>query len=743
MRPPFRDLLLGPWLTCALSGLLLLISLSIPFPELDAFRREPWSLRFTDRTGETLQILPINESGLRREFLPLGEIPPRLVRIMLVSEDRRFFLHPGIDPAAVIRALFANRSSGRIISGASTVSMQLARRIAPAGYGMRAKLIEAWNALRLELRLSKREILELWLNTLPLGSNVEGIASGSREYFGRDAGILSLEESALLALIPRNPRRYAPAAGNLEARDAALALLGRAGYGADPAAVASAIGDADLRAQVDAAPFRAPHFVRFAVSLYEGNGKSPVATTLDMSLQTLLEDAVAARVKAASEFRIGNGAAVVLSSETGEILAWTGSADFFDAEHRGQIDGVRMTRQPGSTIKPFLYALALESGMTPATLLPDVPLAFGGEAVYTPENFSSTYHGPVRLRVALASSLNIPAVYTVTRIGVAPFVERLLDLGFDSLEDQKESVGSGIALGNAELSLLELTAGFSVFRREGVYLPPGLFLDEPKEPGRAVIDPGAAFLVCDILSSERGRIPGFGSSSILNTSFDAMFKTGTSSQFANIWALGATEKLTVGVWMGNFTGETVIGRPGSSLPAAAAVEFLTRARENPRYRSPERTASGPPPGIIERRICSFSGEAAGPFCPGALTELFIEGTEPALCRMHRAEGTVLPPKYREWAAMKGFEAVFDASEGLAITSPAPGAVYYLDEGLPGGSQTVRVEAAGSGEISLFINESPAVSGPSPLAVRLPLRRGEYRIEAISGSERAESKFFVR
>ncbi|MDT8287994.1 MAG: transglycosylase domain-containing protein, partial [Elusimicrobiales bacterium] len=445
---------------------------------------------------------------------------------------------------AVLRAFFANRSSGRVVSGASTVSMQLARRIAPAGYGMRAKIIEAWNALRLELRLPKREILELWLNTLPLGANVEGIASGSREYFGREAEVLSLEESALLALIPRNPRRYAPAAGNSEARDAALTLLRRAGYNADSAAVTAALGEAEERAQVAGYPFLAPHFVRLAASRYRGRGESPVATTLDVKLQRLLEDAVASRVASAAEFRIGNGAAVALSSQTGEVLAWTGSADFFDSESRGQIDGVRIRRQPGSTIKPFLYALALESGMTPATLLPDVPLAFGGEAVYTPENFSATYHGPVRLRVALASSLNIPAVYTVTRVGVAPFVERLLALGFDSLEAQRESVGSGIALGNAELSLLELTVGFSVFMREGVYLPPRLFPDEPKEPGRHVIDPAAAFLVRDILSSEGGRIPGFGSSSILNTSFDAMFKTGTSNQFANIWALGATEKLT-------------------------------------------------------------------------------------------------------------------------------------------------------------------------------------------------------
>ena len=731
-------LIAAPYLLIGAALLLLFLSLLLPFPELERFREAPWSLRVVDRRGGLLQLLPAEESGLRRERLKREQVPDYLIRIFIVGEDRRFYLHPGVDPAATLRAALDNLIAGRVVSGASTISMQLAGRIVPGGGGLSAKIAEAWNALRLELRLGKGEILDLWLSTLPLGSNVEGVAAGAREIFGREAAFLMPEQAALLALVPRNPSRYDPRGGNKAAQTgAALRLLRAADLPTDEALLEQARRSATSGSSW---PFRAPHFVAFAAERAEGDGEL-LETTLDPDLQSLLEGILGAAVERSAGHRIGTGAAVALDVVSGEILAWVGSKEFFDEASRGQIDGVRILRQPGSTIKPFLYSLALDRGMTAATLLPDVPLEFGGEAVYTPENFSNTYHGPVRLRTALASSLNIPAVYTVTRVGVAEFAERLLSLGFESIESQREYLGAGLALGNAEVSLLELTAAFAVFQRGGIYLPPSA-VPAGKPAGRRVMDAETAFLIRSILGDDAGRIPGFGTGSILNTPFEAIFKTGTSNQFTNIWALGATRRVAVGVWMGNFTGETVIGRPGSSLPAAAAVEFLSAARELPGWKE-DAAGAGLPPGMEEVEICSFSGMARGPLCPGAVWEYFRSDRVPGTCTFHTPAGTVLPAEFRKWVELKETSARVAGGTELRILTPVSGARFYIDPLVPRSSQGVTVEAAGPGAFELYHDGELLAAAEGFLRVRVPLYRGDHTILLTAAGERRSASYSVR
>jgi len=693
-----------------------------------------------DRKGGLLQVLPVNEEGLRREYLPIDKLPAYLTAIFIAGEDHRFFLHPGVDSAAAVRAAVSNLRAGRIVSGASTITMQLAGRAAPGGAGLGGKLREAWNALRIEARMSKGEILELWLNTLPMGSNVEGVASASREYFFRDIQSLSPEESALLALLPRSPRRYDPRQGG--SIDSAMNLLQRAGIRPDHEKLSAVSERSAGIGQKKPWPFRAPHFVRYIAGLSGINGKEVFVSSLDPEVQKILQGEISARVESAGENRISNGAGLAVSVETGEILAWVGSADFFDTERQGQIDGVRIRRQPGSTIKPFLYALALERGMTPATLLPDIPSAFGREAVYLPGNFSNTFHGPVRLRVALASSLNIPAVHTVVRTGVAEFTDWLLALGFDSLENQRDSLGAGIALGNAEISLLELLSAFSVFQRDGFFLSASVDRDSTKSTPRRVISEETAFLIRDILSSESGRVTGFGTGSILNTPYPAMFKTGTSNQFNNIWALGATEKVALGIWMGNFSGETVIGRPGSSIPAAAAVAVLTALQDYPAYRVSE--IPSPSPGEISRvRICPLTGERAGPHCPGSLEEYFRTGTEPDTCGAHREDGIYMPSMYRSWGDERGLPWKYLMEEALRILSPADGAVFYLDPTLSAKSQTLSIQAEGQGDLLLSVNSILHARGRDFVSLRFPLSRGTHRISLEGTDRRIESSFTVR
>lgn len=737
-----RELIYLPWLVILAAGGVLLLSLLLPYPELAEAASGPWSLRVEDRNGVLLRVFPVDEQGLKREYLALEEVPPYLQRIFLAGEDKRFSLHPGIDPAAVLRASLDNLSAGRIVSGASTVTMQLAGRIRPRGAGLLGKSLEGWDALRLELRLSKREILTLWLNTLAFGSNVEGAASAAREYLGREVSLLTPAEAALLALVPRNPVRYDPRSADEEhVRLAAARLLDRAGIIQGGGELSAAISRGRGAEPEGAWPFRAPHFTAYAAENFLGDARRPLKTTLDPELQALLEAELSSRVEAAAENRIGNGAGIIIAVEGGEILAYAGSVDFNDPDHRGQIDGVRILRQPGSTMKPFLYAVALEQGMSPASLLPDVPLSFGGEAVYTPENFSNTYNGPVLLRTALASSLNIPAVYTVTRIGTALFADRLLDFGFPSIAAQRENLGAGIALGNAEVPLIELTAAFALFQRDGLYRAPTTVASR-NEPER-VLTGEVAFLIRDILSSNRGRIPGFGTRSVLNTPYPAIFKTGTSNQFNNIWALGATEKLCVGVWMGNFTGETVIGRPGSSLPAAVATAVLEAAQGMPPYAVRPQETQTLPAGIERVRICSLSGKAAGPFCPGSFEEYFRAGNQPEECDFHSVAGTRLPAEYREWASMKGF-AVETAAEGAPrIEHPADGALFFLDAQIPAASQGLRVSVGGSGYGELFLDGRLIASGEAPLSARVPLERGEHALLLRTPGREQRSSYRVR
>jgi len=800
-------------LACLLAAHLLLRF--TPYPELAAFQGRSHGFAAHDRSGRLLRVFPA-EDGVRREWAALEEIPPGVLRVFIQAEDRRFFIHPGVDPAAVAAASVRNLRAGRTVSGASTITMQLARMIRPRAPGMRGKIGEAFDALRLEARLSKDEILELWINGIPFGSNIEGLPSASRARFGREPAHLDDARAALLAVIPRRPALFDPAREPQMAVGAALALSRRAGLGLDEAALMEAAADAAPDALVDAKrPFFAPHFTdRLALLRHGGGGgqhaaqarSARVRSTLDLDLQLFAERRLNTELALLEDNRVTTGAILVINNFSGEVLAYVGSASWFDYEASGQIDGVRVRNQPGSTLKPFLFAQALENGFAPNDILPDIPTVFGGVEAYSPANFNRRFNGPVRFRVALASSLNIPAVYVLERLGVGAFEEYLVRLGFDSIAESAVDHGLGLALGNAEVSLEELTRAFAVFPRGGRALE--LRFAEPQDYSQSqnhsqlqqrsqaqaptVMSEYAAWLITDILADEPSRFLGFGRAPTMMTEFPSIFKTGTANQFQHIWALGASPSYTVGVWMGNFSGETVIGRTGSSIPARIASDLLyalenTRA-ENPWAfaarafpQAPGAGASFPPaPGsgnLREARICSLSGMAATRACPGAVREWLFADAPLAPCAWHQpgaqgqrggdfrgafhgeafaaaawewdsaAERTPeFPPEYQAWLAERFRRGtVAPAASGAArIRLPVSGSVFHFNPSLPPEFQAIRVETAGFGHGALVYANGALKGSLNPAGVfALPLRRGSHRIAVADENGFDEVEITVR
>jgi len=722
-----------------------LFLLILPFPELEAFRERSWGTVISDRNGTVLRVLPAAD-GVKREWASLGEIPPGAVKIFIRSEDRRFYFHPGIDIIAIGRSFLRNAQERRVVSGASTITMQLARMINPHSGGWGGKIREAWDAIRLEVKLSKKEILELWLNSIPFGSNIEGLPAMTRSRFGRPINQLDDNRAALLAAVPRRPGFYDPAVNPDAAVSAALALSERSGLGLREDELREAAKEAAVVSQSledPRVPFFAPHFTE-RMRLSDVNDRSyvlsdtKIRSTLDLGLQRYAEELLALELSLLSRNRVSNGAILVIENDTGAVRVYVGSASWFNDAVSGKIDGVRFRGQPGSCLKPFLYALAIDAGFGPADIMPDIPTVFGTREAYIPSNFNNRFNGPVRLRIALASSLNIPAVYLLERVGVNAFEEYLVGLGFDSIRETMGTHGTGLALGNAEVSLEEMVRGFSAFPRGGS--PAELIWIEGDTPPQSaafsppLMSPYAAWVIADILSDRSSRFVGFGPAPTLATPFVSMFKTGTANQFQHIWALGATKRFTVGVWMGNFSGETVIGSTGSSIPASIASRLLSALEQsagadNRGIANSVENIGGPTPaGVTETQVCALSGMASGPYCTGLAREWIRNEKIPSTCTWHTGAGLFYPPEYQAWLTERfRLGGVMQGGSGR-IRNPVSGSVYYLDPSIPPNAQALRVETNGFSADALVYSDGVLQGSLNHAGVyALPLSRGQHTV----------------
>jgi penicillin-binding protein 1C len=642
------------------------------------------SLVLEDRNGTPLRTTRAPD-GSRARWLPLAEMDPQLIQAFVASEDRRFYGHRGVDLRAAGRALLQDVRGARVVSGASTITMQLARLLRPGGRGWRAKAAQALWALRLERHLGKQAILEQYLDRVPLGQGAVGVAAAAALYFDASAGQLSLGQAALLAGLASAPSADNPfvsAERSRARRGMALRRMVAVGY-ATPLAADEAAAEpvASVRRR---APFLAPHFTSQVLAWAEDAGtrlEGSWRTSLDLGLQAELEGEVRATVALLRERGVRQAAAVVLDNRSGEVRAWVGSPDFW-SDTAGQVDMVVSPRQPGSALKPFLYGLAFDRGISPATVLADVPHTYQtATGPYQPRNYDRTFHGPVRAREALASSFNVPAVELTDRLGAASLLRVLHEAGFASLARGADHYGLGLALGNGDVTLLEMANGYRGLAAGGVWTPvrwteggpdesaaapavappPGTGLGRTLAAGTALgpanasrrrfVSRGAAALVLDILSDPVARVPGFGADTPFDFGFPVAVKTGTSHHFTDNWAVGVTGGFTVAVWVGNFSGRPM--RQVSGVTGAGPLLHRALVDVARRY-EPGVLASPAAAGAVRVAVCRLSGLLAGAQCPGT-EEWFLPGTEPAAdCDWHRPGGTVAwPAEYAPWAQQNG------------------------------------------------------------------------------------------
>ncbi|HVS00632.1 MAG TPA: penicillin-binding protein 1C [Thermoanaerobaculia bacterium] len=745
--------------------LFFLLDLLFPFP-WEALRHPP-AVVVLDRSGEPLRFfLP---SDQRWRFpVRLSELPPELPRALVASEDRRFYRHSGIDPLAVLRAAWSNVRSGGVVSGASTIPMQIARMADPGPRTLAAKLRESFRALQLERRFTKDELLEVYLNLAPYGGNVEGVGAAAWFYFGKTPDQLSLSEIALLTALPRSPLRYDPTRrprAAEAARDRVLAQLAARGA-FSPREIAEA-----SRQPVPAArqrpPMAAPHFTEQVAAL--SPGESRLRTTLDRATQRIAEEQVRRRIGELRDQGIGNAAAVVIDNETREVRALVGSAGFLETSFQGQVNGAVARRSPGSTLKPFLYALALDQGrVLPDSYLLDIPTDFSG---YVAENYDDRYRGRVTVRDALIQSLNACAVRLLSEVGLADFHHLLKRGGLATLDRPAGQYGLPLVLGAGEVTLLDLTNLYASLAQGGLHrrvrLLAPLAPEDGKdpEPGERLFSPEAARVVAEILTDvRRPDLPG---SWDLTRNVPAVaWKTGTSYGHRDAWAVGFSAHTTIGVWVGNFDGRPRQGISGSQHAGPLLFDLFRAldARGVATARPLDWTERAPRLETLE--VCALSHELPGPFCPERIEVPYLPGrSRLTACSYHRrvlvdAERggllagdcvssrphafrllTVYPPELVAWWRGQGspveeMPRLSPECHGVLggepprIVSPDPSTPYRLRRDAPTEHQRIPLIAReGAGTARLFwYQDGVLMATTSPGESRfLEPRPGEHRL----------------
>ena len=655
------------------------------------------AIEFRDRNGLPLGTL-LTRDQEHTAVASLEQISPQFIQAIIAAEDQHFYQHGALDGRAIARSILEAAQAGRIVSGASTITMQLARMLDPAPRTLAGKLREVWTSWRLTAGMSKSEILQAYINRLPMGGNLYGVEAAARTYFGIPASDLNVAQASLLAAIPNDPNRLSPyhAWEALKRRQAyVLTRMVADGYLDRKQADRAAAETMRVRSPQQGIQ-AAPHLLFWLASQLPPTHPAQIQTTLDRPLQQFVEAQVQQVVRSLASHQVRHAAALVLDNQSGEVLAYVGSPDYFAADNLGRNDGVQALRQPGSTLKPFLYQLALEQKrVQPNTILADVPTRYAipGARLYTPSDYSETFQGPVRVRYALANSLNVPAVRVLEKVGVPTFLNRLHQLGFSHLTHSPEYYGLGLALGSGEVSLWELARAYLTLARWGQALPLKVWSEKTAPASIKEVstdlpplnqDPTTWMLVTDMLGDRHARARAFGVESLLSLPFPAAVKTGTSSDFRDTWTVGFTTDYTVAVWVGNFDGSPMQKVSGVMGAAPLWNRILLHL-----YTHREPTAFPPPTGMVQRPICALSGARPTPACPAIVQEyLFPEQltayehqpdpffTAAAKGSRASVSGLKLPAEYNEWLALR--KPTPSVGTAWRIVAPRQGDTFMMD-----------------------------------------------------------------
>lgn len=560
----------------------------------------------------------------------LTEITPALSRAIVFKEDQYFYQHPGINPLAIGRALINNIFRRRRTSGASTISMQVARLMSPKKRSYGNKLIEMFRALQLETHCSKREIIQLYLNLVPYGSNIQGVKAASLLYFNKSPDQLSLGELTALSIIPNRPNSLVMGKDNfriIQERNKWLVRFRSAGLFNDQT-IEDALAE-PLTAKRLPAPDDIPQ-LSWRLRRTQPSDLE-IHSTVDSRMQQKAEQITTNYVAALKLQNVYNASVLIVDNRTHEVLVYIGSPDFNDRAHQGQVDGVKALRSPGSTLKPFLYGLAYDGGIaTPQTVVADVPINLAG---YTPENYDLQFRGNVTVTDALRQSLNIPAVKVLQALGVPKFTQGLGAAGFYSVWQQRKKVGLSMILGGVTVRLQELVALFSAFANGGRFHPLQWTAADTKDSsqGYQVLSPAANYMICKTMSElSRPDLPN-GYDLARNIPHIA-WKTGTSYGRKDAWSIGFNEHYTVGVWLGNFNGKGITSLSGASTATPLLFEL---------FNTVDRNMGGEwlvaPQELASRFVCKETGKVPADFCTDQVLDYYIPGTSSALRCDHERE----------------------------------------------------------------------------------------------------------
>jgi penicillin-binding protein 1C len=719
----------------SLPAILLLIRL---YPSRPLRELVPQSTTIWSANGELLRAT-LAADGQYRLWTPLNQMSPALVNAFQLKEDRWFYWHPGVNPVSLLRAGIKTwRGEGR--QGGSTLTMQLARLVyhlntkTPAG-----KLKQSAMALWLEARYSKRSILEAYLNLAPFGGNIQGVGAASRIYFGKPPSQIGLGEAITLAVIPQRPAARAGRGHQQSRLLSARAQLATFWINKNhPTDSERRQLELPVLVQTDfAMPLRAPHFTDAILQANPGLS-GPVRTTLDAGLQRLVERQMDRYLNQFGERGIRNAATLLVDYRDMSVKSWVGSADYSNQEIHGQINGVLTKRSPGSTLKPFIYALALDQGVLhPRAILRDAPTSFGP---FTPENFDGNFVGPIPAQDALIRSRNIPAVWIATQLRQPDLYQFLQGAGVSGMKAESY-YGLALALGGGEVTMEELAGLYAMLANQGMLQPLRTRPSEPKRDGVRLLSPEASFITVDMLG--HNPRPGEDSSLAPRGRWPIAWKTGTSWGFRDAWSAGIVGPYILVVWIGDFEAQ---GNP-SFVGVDAAAPLFFRIADALNLQKPDEVIKPPepPPGVSKVAVCAESGDLPNKYCPQTAETWYIPGKSPIrVCQLHRVVtldvGTGLPTcsahaanatqeeVFEFWPSdmMRLFReagmprrkapampdcAVDDASGIPKIATPLRGVTYTLRH--KSGAETIPLEASTEADVdSVFWFDGAALIAKS-------------------------------